>query len=130
MAIVPKSLSKRIIVYFELSNQLVLVGRHGYEYRLSKRKSAKLAVLETCYFARFHHVQSRLILVHRVQYYLLFKSSILEIFFSIGKTKIMSLLYLARITCPFWSIVLLVSFILWNNTGCFIHCTPVAGESG
>src|SRR6218665_490773 len=34
------------------------------------------------------------------------------------------------LTCPLVSMVLLVSFSLWNEIVCIIHCFPVAGESG
>ena len=35
-----------------------------------------------------------------------------------------------QLTCPFWSRLLFVSLTFWNEISCFIHCAPVAGESG
>ena len=40
------------------------------------------------------------------------------------------ILTLKELTCPFWSRLLFVSLSLWNVTGCFIQCAPLAGESG
>ena len=38
--------------------------------------------------------------------------------------------YLNKLTCPFWSRLLLVSFVLWKESDCFIQWAPEAGESG
>jgi hypothetical protein len=35
-----------------------------------------------------------------------------------------------QLTCPLSSSWLLVSFNLSNETTCFVHCEPLAGESG
>lgn len=35
-----------------------------------------------------------------------------------------------KLTCPLSSSWLLVSFSLSNETTCFVHCEPLAGESG
>lgn len=124
-------LKKTILRMFRLTNVsseiyiFILISRHGDELCFGKDEGIYMidAVVEELTVAMkvlccSNNVQSRNIFMHGIQH-------------DLNRTvSIISLRQRERLTCPFWSVALFVSFSLLNDNGCFISWAPVELLSG